>query len=111
MIQEYKYGMFKIDGKIFYDDVKLLGSKIKLWECRDRQITLKDMQELLDINPQLVVIGLGPGGLITVADEVRDMLRLRKIVMKADRSHKACELYNEAVKSGTKVVAIIPARG
>ena len=111
MIQEYKYGMFKINGKNYYDDIKLFGSKVKMWECRNRQVTMNDIQELLDISPGLIIIGLGPAGLITVADDVKDLLRLRKIALKMEKSQTACELYNEALQSGKNVAAIIPARG
>ncbi|MEK6839696.1 MAG: Mth938-like domain-containing protein [Nanoarchaeota archaeon] len=111
MIQEFKYGMFKIDNKQFYDNVKLIGSKIKLWECKERQITMNDLEDLLEINPELLIIGQGPGGLIAVADDIKDVMRMRKIVLKVDKSQNACELYNRALKDGKRVAAIIPARG
>lgn len=111
MIQEFKYGMFKIDDKRFYDDIKLLGSRVKLWECKERHITMKDLEDLLEINPQLLIIGQGPGGLITVADDIKDILRMRKIPLKIDKSQNACDLYNQALRDGKRVAAIIPARG
>ena len=111
MIQEYKYGMFKIDNKVYYDDIKLLGSKVKFWECRTREITMNDVQDLIETNPQLIVIGLGAGGLISVSDDVRDALRMRRIEMKAEKNQKASEIYNQAIQSGQRVVAIFPGRG
>ncbi len=111
MIDEYKFGMFKIDGKKYYDDVKILNNRIKLWECHSRVITSTDIDELLVTNPQVIIIGLGAGGLISVADDVRDTLRMRKIAFFAEKNLKACDLYNKALREGKRVAAIFPVRG
>ena len=111
MINEYKYGFFKIDGKDFYDDIKIIDRKVKFWECRTREITLKEVKDLIDSQPQLIIIGLGAGGLITVANEVRDLLRMKKIPFVAEKNKKACELYNQALEEGKKVAALFPGRG
>ena len=111
MIQEYKYGMFKIDNKVYYDDIKILGSKVKFWECRSREINLNDVQDLIDVDPQMIVIGLGAGGLISVSDEGKNALRMRRIEMKAEKNQKASEIYNQAIRNGQRVAAIFPGRG
>lgn len=111
MIQEYKYGMFKIDNKMYYDDIKILGTKVKMWECRDRQVTLKDIEDVLAAKPQVVVIGLGAGGLIGIADEVKHALLMKRITLIADKNQQACEAYNRALADGSRVAAIFPGRG
>ena len=111
MIDEYKYGMFKIDGKTHYDDIKILGTKVRFWECRSREINVGDIKDLLEMNPEIVIIGLGAGGLISVSDSVRDMLHSKKIKLHAENNPKACELYNQSLMDGKKVAAIFPGRG
>jgi hypothetical protein len=69
------------------------------------------MKDLLDTQPQMVVIGLGAGGLITVANEVKDYLRMKRISFVAEKNQRACELYNKALEEGKKVVALLPGRG
>ena len=111
MIQEYKYGMFKVDNRVYYDDIKLLGTKVKFWECRTREIRLEDIQDLLEIKPQMIIIGLGAGGLISVSDGVKEALRMRRITLVSEKNQKAAEAYNDALNNGKNVAAIFPGRG
>jgi len=111
MINEYKYGMFKIDGKMHYEDIKLLGTKVRYWECRTREIEPEHIQDLLTASPEVLVIGLGAGGLIAVSDKVKDVLRVRGIKLVAAKNQEACKRYNELLQEGKKVAALLPARG
>jgi hypothetical protein len=111
MIDEYKYGMFTIDGKLVEDDIKLLGTRLRYWECRNRTVSLKDVNDIFAFRPELVIFGLGAGGLISVADQVKDALHDKNIRFVEKKNADACTLYNDALKEGKSVVAVLPARG
>jgi len=110
VIQEHKFGSFVIDGKTFLGDIKIIGSRVRYWDDRDRHLaTLKDIKELVESKPEIIVIGTGNSGYLEVNQEVKDLLAQNKILLFLDTNTEAIEKYNQAVSENKKVAAIFHA--
>jgi len=110
MIQEFKFGFFKINGKPYYDDLKIVNGRVKPWsDRRKHDLTLMHMRELIDAQPEIIVIGIGASGLLEVDDAVKHELGVRRIPFVIEKTPEACNRYNAALSENKKVAAIFHA--
>lgn len=110
MIQEFKFGFFKIDGKPYYDDLKIVQGKIKPWEDRDKHdLHLNDLKELIAAQPELLIIGIGASGLLQVSNEIKQELRAQNIHLVVKKTGEACDDYNTALEEQKNVAALFHA--
>ncbi|MEK6860697.1 MAG: Mth938-like domain-containing protein [Nanoarchaeota archaeon] len=110
MIEEFKFGFFKIDGKQYYDDIKILGISVKQWGDRERHnLKLNNLKEILTFSPELLIVGIGATGLLEVSDEIKNHLRQSNIKLIVEKTPQACESYNKALAEKKKVAAIMHA--
>lgn len=110
MIEEHKFGSFVINGREYLGDIKIIDGKVKPWENRIKHnVNLADIRELLDINPEVLVIGTGNSGLLNVPSEIIDLITAKRIYSIIDLNTKAIKKYNEALLQKNKVVALFHA--
>ena len=107
MIEEFKFGFFRINGKEYYDDIKILGSTIKQWPDRERHdVKLINLKDILEFNPELLIVGIGASGLLKVPKEIEQHLRQKNIKLLVQKTTEACESYNKAITEKKKVAAL-----
>ena len=107
MIDEYKFGSFVINGRVYVDDIKIIDKKVKYWQNRDgHDLRLEDIKEILAARPEFLVIGCGASGLLKVSDEIRELLARNRVKVFVDKNPKACEVFNRALLENRKVAAI-----
>ncbi len=110
MIQEFKFGSFKIDGKRYTDDIKIVNGKVRNWPDRDKHnLTMDNLKDLLASSPELIIVGIGATGLLQVPQEIQEALMLRRIKLVVDKTPGACDAYNAAVKENKRVAALFHA--
>jgi len=110
MIEEHKFGSFVIDGKSYLGDIKILGSKVRYWNDRDRHLaTLKDIKELVESKPEIIVIGTGNSGYLEVNQDVKDLISQNQILLFMDINTEAIQKYNQAIKENKRIAAIFHA--
>jgi len=110
MIEEFKIGIFRINGKDYYDDIKILGDHVKSWPDRERHtVKLNNLKDILIFNPELLIVGIGATGLLEVPKEIQDQLRQRNIKLIVQKTPEACQSYNKALLEKKKVAALIHA--
>ncbi|NPB01757.1 MAG: hypothetical protein GXO28_02450 [Methanopyri archaeon] len=68
---------------------------------------LERLLELCEEEPEVVVVGTGQSGVLTVTDEARRFLEERGIELVEAPTPEAIERYNELVEEGKKVAAVI----
>ena len=109
-IEEYKFGMFRIDGKDYLDDIKIIGNKVRFWQNREFHfLKPENIKELVDPKPEYIVIGTGASGMLNVLPETKDMIYKNRIRFVAEPTEKACNTFNDLVKQNKKVNAILHA--
>ncbi len=110
MIEEFKFGLFKINGKQYVDDIKIIENKVKYWQDRDKHtLNIDNIKDILDANPELLIVGIGASGLLEVPDQLRTAIAVKRIKLIVDKTPKACEAYNKAILQKKRVAAIFHA--
>lgn len=101
-IEGYKFGNIKINGEVYTDDVILLGDEVKdgWWRKKGHQLSVDDLQKIIDFEPDLLIIGTGSSGRLSVPKPIKSKLDFK---IKSVPTKKACEIYNKELKKGKKI--------
>jgi len=109
-IEEYKFGSFRIDGRQYLDDIKIINGKVRYWQTREGHILRKEeIQDLFEGNPDIIIIGTGASGFLQVSPEIKDEIMRKGIILFVEKTELACKRFNDLVNKGKKVNAILHA--
>ena len=105
MIDDYRFGNIKIDGKTYRNDVKIIDGKVKpdWWRREGHKLFPEDIRDILDAKPEVLVVGTGAYGVMEVLPQTRKSLKERGIELIEAKSEQACHTYNQLLKSGKRV--------
>ncbi len=105
MIQSYTFGRYIIDGKEYQYDIKIICGRISTW--RNHQMKVEDILDLIEAEPEFIVIGTGASGVLQIKDEIIDLIKSKGIRLIIEKTGMACEEYNRLETEGRKVCAIL----
>jgi len=108
-IDSYHFGEIVIDGKEYKNDVMIYRNVVEgWWRAQGHHLQLKDLDWLLEQEPlpEVMILGKGRYGLMTVPDNVVKALQKREIEVVAQNTKEACETYNELVSSKRVAAAL-----
>ena len=71
------------------------------WE----DVTVEDIADILDSNPEIVVIGKGSPGLMKTSEPLRERLAAHNIGLIEKKTSKAIEVFNTLFQEGKRVAA------
>jgi len=108
MINSYQFGVIVINGKKYTSDVIIFPDTIKdnWWRKSGHELCLKDIDEVMSGNPDVLIVGTGESGLMKVLPEVEQDANARGIKLIVETTDKACETYNEVCHSQRAVAAL-----
>jgi hypothetical protein len=106
-IDAYSFGSITIEGKTFTSDVVIYPDRVdpSWWREEGHRLAIIDLEKVLKAEPEVLIIGTGYAGLMSVPDQVRNFLVSKGIELRVEKTTKAVDLYNEARQAGQKVVA------
>ena len=109
MIEDYRFGLIKINGQEFEKDVFIdLDEKVNSWWREESHLfQKKDVESFLDKKPEVVIFGTGKQGIAKPSKELEDFLGDLSIEMIVEPTDQAIENYNQAKKQDKKVVAFL----
>lgn len=104
MIEEYKFGTIKISGKNYFRDVRInWNGEVFDWQRKESHtIDLKDIENALFYNPDLVIIGTGFYGEAEVTEELKQFFQSKEIDLLVDDTDSASKIFNEKIKTFKK---------
>lgn len=109
-IEEYKFGSFRIDGKLYLDDIKIINNKVKYWQTRERhELKIEEIKDLLESRPDIIIIGTGASGGLQVSEDIKAVLTTKRITYFIEPTEKACKTFNELSAKGKRIAAIFHA--
>jgi len=105
-INSYSFGSITINSKSYQKDIIVFPEKVRPnWiRIKGHSLELADLAEIIDYNPETLIIGTGAYGSMTVPSSTKDALSRRKIKLIAEDTKKACTLFNENIKNNIKTV-------
>ncbi len=99
MIDHYSFGSITIDGKNYSHDVIVSGSKVKSWwRATSHEVTINDLDPILEEKPKLIVFGTGAAGVMKVLQETIEYLENQKIRILISKSAEAVKQFNQHLK-------------
>jgi len=113
-IDSTKFGEIKIDGKK-YGQVLIIGEAVlerdeeKLRRLFDTTHKIGDweIEQLLEGNPEVVIVGTGQSGALQVEEMFSERMQKSGIEVIAAIAPQAIEIYNKKTEQGKKVNALI----
>lgn len=107
MIDSYRFGRMVIGGRTYRSDLIIFPDRIMdgWWREKGHSLSLRDLKEVLDFGPGLLIIGTGDFGMMKVPEETREEVRLKGIELIAERTPKAYKRYNQTEDRSRTVAA------
>ena len=108
MIDSYDFGRIIINGRRYTTDLIVFPDRVKegWWRKEGHSLHIKDLDEVVQDNPEVLIVGTGYSGLMKVPAETREYVKSKGIELIAQRTAEACKTFNRLVKS-KKVVAAL----
>ena len=108
-IDSYKFGEIVIDGHAYKRDLLILADRVAAdwWRVEGHKLTLADLEAVLADPPQVLVVGTGRYGRLSVPPETQQALAARDVELVARPTKAACQAFNEMASAGRQVVAAL----
>ena len=105
-IDSYSFGQMQIGGQSYRTDTIVFPDKINSnwWRRQGHSLSKGDIQEILEFNPDVLVIGTGASGLMQVPDSTKKLLEEAGIEIIVKRTGQAWRVFNEQLEKGRKAV-------
>jgi hypothetical protein len=107
-INHYSFGRITINDKMYTSDVIIYPERVdsSWWRKEGHYLQIADMTDVINAKPDVIVIGTGYSGAMTVPKETSEFIMSKGIEIHAERTEKAVELYNSLQKD-KKVIAAL----
>jgi hypothetical protein len=114
MIDSTQFGEVVVNNKR-YHQVLIIGDKVEERDCEKlkklfdttHKIGNWEIEKLLSNNPEIILIATGQDGAMEVGDEILNKFKDMGIEVVIVETPEAIKIYNEQVKLGKKVNALI----
>ena len=107
MIESYDFGRIVVDGKEYTTDLIVFPDRVKAgwWRKEGHRLYIADIEEAVEEQPEVLVVGTGYSGLMKVPAETKKYIEERGIEIIIQPTKQACETYNKLIQSGKEAVA------
>ena len=107
-IDAYDFGEIVIDGKTYNHDVIIYKNKVDdTWRrIEGHRLSLSDVVQIIEKQPQTLIIGTGADGVMNVPKEVRSQIEQKGISVIIMKTGEACEEYNQISKTSNVIAAL-----
>jgi len=108
IVYSYQFGQIVIKGKKYSSDVIIFPDRVQgaWWRNRSHELTLEDIKEVLNENPEVLIVGTGASGLMKVLPEVKQSLDAQGIKLIAQPTSEACNIHSQLCHSQRVVAAL-----
>ncbi|MFO7948281.1 MAG: MTH938/NDUFAF3 family protein [Armatimonadota bacterium] len=108
MIEDYSFGRIVIDGQTYTDDVIIYRERVddSWWREEGHRLKVADIEEVIEAAPEVLVVGTGAYGRVSVEPEVKQRLEDEGIELLSAPTEEACETYNELSGEKKTVAAL-----
>jgi hypothetical protein len=108
-IEAYKFGYIRIDGVEYDRDVIVFPDRVspEWWREEGHSLSLSDLTEVLEYDPDVLVVGTGAHGAMKVPPAVAEELKSRAIEVRVAKTAEAVKTFNELIAAGRRAVAAL----
>ncbi len=107
MIESFGFGYMIVNGIRYTSDIKIVGGHVApdWWRQSGHQVGVEDIQDLLDAEPKILVLGKGEPGLMQSKSSLRDILYEKNIELIEESTTAAVQTFNRLLQEGKNVAA------
>jgi hypothetical protein len=107
MIDSFSLGTITVEGKPYHSDVKIIDGRVvpDWWRRSGHTADIDDVHDILQVKPEVVVIGKGEPGQMRVTEAVRGYAREHGIDLIEQKTAAAVDTFNRLLREGRKVAA------
>jgi hypothetical protein len=107
-IESYEFGRIVIDGQTYTADLILLPGRVLQgwWREEGHLLQSADLEAVLDAKPDLLIVGQGAYGRMSIAGEAVRTVESGGIKMVAAPTEEAVERYNSVPTDRTVAAAL-----
>ncbi len=107
-IESYDFGKVQIEGEVYRSDVIVLPGSVRSgwWRKEGHRLDLRDLDEALEADPEVLVVGTGYHGRMSVPDDLVRELEKRGIELLFFDTNAAIESFNELSVTRRAVAAL-----
>ena len=107
MIDSYSFGRIVVNGNAYANDIKIIGDAVvpEWWRTSGHTVAPEDVADLVQALPDIVVIGKGKPGFMSVSPEVKRLFSDQGIRLIEEKTSRAIQTFNRLHKEGRKVCA------
>ncbi len=100
-IDNYRFGSIVVSGKKYTSDLIIYKDSIydNWYRKSGHSLVLDDLKWALQKNPATLIVGRGKYGVMTVPEKVKNELEAQGIELTAEKTDRACKIYNERADS------------
>jgi hypothetical protein len=97
MIESYDFGRMDVDGRTYTSDLIIFPDRVNdsWWRKSGHNLCLKDIEEVLKEKPEVLVVGTGFHGIVSVEEEVKSHAQSQGIELIIEKTKKAVQSFNE----------------
>jgi hypothetical protein len=106
MIDTYEAGrLIRIASRNYYSDLKIIDNQVRpnWWRQAGHRLDRADIADILENQPDVLVVGTGSAGRMQVPDATRQALESQGIRMRIEKTVDAVRVFNRLHKEGRKV--------
>jgi hypothetical protein len=105
MITEFSFGKIVVKDKTYTNDIKIVGRQVfaDWWRESGHRVDIKDVSDILEAKPDILVIGKGSPGLMKSTSSLRDYLDVNNVELIEKKTPKAIEVFNKLYQEGKNV--------
>ncbi len=109
MIEEYEFGRIVVKGRHYTSDIIVHPDGVEegWWREKGHRVSVKDLDKILQLNPEVVVFGRGANSRVMIEREARRYLESKGIEVYEDDSYSAIKIFESFIRSGRKAVLAI----
>ena len=106
-VDSYSFGSMAVDGKTYEADLIVFPDRVRAnwWRLQGHSLAPEDLKEVVDFQPELLIVGKGAQGCMDVPAATVKALEEKHIRVINANTDKACQLFNQELQKGKKVVA------
>lgn len=96
MIESYNFGSITIDGQTYTSDVIIFPDHVNSswWRKDGHSLVPEDLKGIMDADPEVLIIGCGKSGVLTVPQGTKEYIESQGIELIAKKTDEACKEYN-----------------
>ena len=97
MIESYAFGRMDVDGQTYTSDLIIFPDRVKdsWWRKSGHNLCLDDIKDVLKEKPEVLVVGTGFYGIMSVEEEVKSKAQSEGIELIIAKTKDAVQSFSE----------------